>query len=272
MKNGGVVLKYNKTISLLSIFSIACFLLLSVGFFKGAISVLKPKKSSILSIPSNEDEPAIVQEKKLFVALGDSLTRGIGDKEGKGYTDRVKAILKSNYKQEVVLSNLAISGATTNDLLKELEKKNVIETIAESDAIFLTIGGNDLFPGADNISQEMLATYKPDEETFQKNLNQIISKIRKVNKNLPIYAFGYYNPFHNVPGLDVSSSLVLKWNTILEQSLMLTSNAYMIPTFDIFYNQENSYLYTDHFHPNADGYTQMANRLSNKIGSQMGGQ
>lgn len=262
-------LKYNKTVSLITIFSVLCFITLNVGFIKGVISVLNPEKSSIISNKTNETIET--SEKKLYVALGDSLSRGVGDKEGQGYPERVKSILENEYNQDIVLSNLAISGATTSDLLNQLKEESVINTIKKSDAVFLTIGGNDLFPSANEYSQEWLASYKPDEKTFQKNIIEIVTKIKKVNKNVSIYTFGYYNPFHNVSGSELSSSFVIKWNNILENSLIDSPNTYFIPTYDIFYNQESSYLYTDHFHPNAEGYTQMANRLGTKIGSQLGG-
>ncbi|MFZ3590583.1 GDSL-type esterase/lipase family protein [Bacillus sp. DJP31] len=263
-------MKYNKFVSALVIFSIACFLLLSVGFVKGVNSVLDPGTNSTQSMDKPDEQASDLKEKKLIVAIGDSLTRGVGDSEGLGYTERVKTILKNDFNQEIVLSNLAIGGLTTSGLLDEFKKESVLRTLTEADAIFLTIGGNDLFPGADQLSAEYLASYRPDEVTFKNNLDKIVSIIRSENKNVPIYAYGYYNPFHNVPGLDVSSAFVSKWNDLLEQSLLTTTNTYVIPTFDIFYNEEDRYLYTDHFHPNAEGYTQMAERLGAKFGSQLG--
>ncbi|WP_179194752.1 GDSL-type esterase/lipase family protein [Bacillus sp. EAC] len=265
-------MKYNKFVFFIMISSILCLLLLGFGFVKGAYTVLNPQKSKLIVKETNQNQTMHKTDKLKIVALGDSITRGIGDDEGLGYVNRLKTSLKEQYKQDSTVSNLAVSGAKTSNLLTVLQKKDVQETIRSADTIVLSIGGNDLFPGADQLNQEFLKSYRPDEKTFKHNLQQIFKLIRTQNSSASIYAFGYYNPFHNVQGLDTSSSFVSKWNDILEQSVLSIHDAYVIPTFDLFYNEENKYLYTDHFHPNKEGYTEMANRLLRKIGSQLRGE
>jgi lysophospholipase L1-like esterase len=249
-----------------------CFLLLSYGFIKGAYTVLNPHKSKLIVSESNQDNTIHKTDKLNIVTLGDSITRGIGDDEGTGYVGRLKTSLKKEYNQSSSITNLAVSGAKTTNLLTYLKKKNVKETIGTADIIVLSIGGNDLFPGADQLNQQFLKTYRPDEKTFKSNLQTIFKLIRQQNSSASIYVFGYYNPFHNVQGLDASSSFVSRWNDILEQTILQLNNAYVIPTFDLFYNEEKKYLYTDHFHPNKDGYKEMANRLTRKLGSQLRGE
>jgi lysophospholipase L1-like esterase len=265
-------LKYNKFVLFILYFSLLCFLLLSFGFIKGAYTVLNPKKSTIAIKQKEKKVTEQKNDKLTIVTLGDSLTRGVGDEEGLGYVSRVKASLKKTFKTNSTISNLAVSGAKTGDLLIELQKKSVQQSISNADAIFLTIGSNDLFPGADRMNQNFLSTYRPDEKTFSKNLQTIFKQIRQSNQHAKIYAIGYYNPFHNVQGLDASSSFVSRWNQLLEQAVLQVQNAYVIPTFDLFYNEESKYLYTDHFHPNKNGYLEIAQRLSEKLGSQLGGE
>ncbi len=266
-------LKYNKFVYFIMISSFLCFLLLTFGFIKGAYTVLNPQKSKLIVSQENSTEQSIHKKDSIMiVSLGDSITRGVGDDEGQGYVRRVKETLEKDYNQTSTISNLAVSGAKTSDLATQLNNKSVQEAIRTADTIMLSIGGNDLFPGADQLNQQFLKSYRPDEKTFQKNLQTIFQQIRKQNQSAPIYALGYYNPFHNVEGLDASSSFVSKWNEILEQTVLQLDNAYVIPTFDLFYNEEEKYLYTDHFHPNKAGYIEMANRLSKKIGSQLRGE
>jgi len=266
-------LKYNKFVYFIMISSFLCFLLLTYGFIKGAYTVLNPQKSKLIVSQENDTEESIHKKDSIMiVSLGDSITRGVGDDEGQGYVRRVKETLEKDYDQSSTISNLAVSGAKTSNLVAQLNNKSVQEAIRSADTIMLSIGGNDLFPGAEQLNQQFLQSYRPDEKTFQKNLQAIFHQIRKQNQSAPIYAFGYYNPFHNVEGLDASSSFVSKWNELLEQTVLQLDNAYVIPTFDLFYNEEEKYLYTDHFHPNKAGYIEMANRLSKKIGSQLRGE
>jgi len=266
-------LKYNQFVYFIMISSFLCFLLLTFGFIKGAYTVLNPQKSKLIVSQENSKEQNIKQKDSIMiVSLGDSITRGVGDDEGQGYVRRVKETLEKEYKQSSTISNLAVSGAKTSDLVTQLNNKSVQEALRTADTIMLSIGGNDLFPGADQLNQQFLKSYRPDEKTFQKNLQTIFQQIRKQNQSAPIYALGFYNPFHNVEGLDASSSFVSKWNEILEQTVLQLDHAYVIPTFDLFYNEEEKYLYTDHFHPNKAGYIEMANRLSKKIGSQLRGE
>lgn len=256
-------------------FSLICFVLLSYGFAKGAYTVLNPQKSKLI-VNSNDQKKSTDKghksEKLKIVALGDSLTRGVGDDEGTGYVGRLKTILQKENKQTTSITNLAVSGAKTSNLLNDLKKKNILETIGSADIIVLSIGSNDLFPGANQLNEQFIKSYRPDEKTFKRNLQSIFKLIRQKNPTASIYAFGYYNPFHNVQGLDASSSFVSRWNNLLETSVLQINNAYVIPTFDLFYNEENKYLYTDHFHPNRHGYIEMANRLTSKIGSQLRGE
>ena len=261
-------MKLNKFVLVILFFSTFCFLLLLTGFTKGTLSVLNPKKNTS-QIQGAPQVPIQHLSSIRILAFGDSLTRGVGDEDGEGYVRRVQKDLKTNYKQASSITNLAVSGAKTSDLLQVLQKKSVQQDIQEANVIFLTIGGNDLFPGADNLNQQYLEKYRPDSKTFSANLNEIFKTIRLKNEEAPIYAFGYYNPFHNVEGLDASSSFVSNWNNILENAALQVNQAYVIPTFDIFYNEEQLYLNTDHFHPNKDGYIQMANRLSTKLGTQL---
>ncbi|PEL12075.1 GDSL-type esterase/lipase family protein [Bacillus sp. AFS017336] len=269
-------MKYNKFVRFIMFISLLCFFLLAYGFAKGAYTVLNPQKGKLIASNNTQkkkdDDNVHKSDQLKIVALGDSLTRGVGDDEGTGYVGRLKNDLQKEYKQSTSISNLAVSGAKTSDLLHDLKKKNIQETLSTANIVVLSIGSNDLFPGANQMNEQFLKTYRPDEKTFQNNLNSIFKIIHQQNPNASIYAFGYYNPFHNVQGLDASSSFVYRWNNLLELATLQVKNAYVIPTFDLFYNEEDQYLYTDHFHPNKDGYIEMANRLTSKIGSQLRGE
>lgn len=237
----------SKVVKVILLITIASFCLFAYGFVSGVNDVLNPKASSLI-----KKTDVVAKEKKKtgtlqVVSLGDSLTRGVGDKEGIGYIGRMKEDLQKDYKQKVALTNLAVSGAKMPDLLKQIESSGAQYSIKQADVIVLTIGGNDLFPGWESLGKIDLETYRPDTETFQNEAKKIIEQIRKLNTDSPIFWLGLYNPFEDVEDLKGSSNIVVDWNASLEKLALNDKNVYITPTFDLFQNRGKDLLYSDHF-------------------------
>jgi acyl-CoA hydrolase len=74
-----------------------------------------------------------------FLALGDSFTQGAGANRGESYPDRVAQAWNAHC--HVDLTNVAVSGSTTDELMKQLHRQ---ETAPKPDWIAFTIGANDL--------------------------------------------------------------------------------------------------------------------------------
>ncbi|MBZ4226391.1 SGNH/GDSL hydrolase family protein [Bacillus wiedmannii] len=259
----------SKVVKVILLITIASFCLFAYGFVSGVNDVLNPKASNLI-----KKTDVVAKEKKKtgtlkIVSLGDSLTRGVGDKEGIGYIGRVKEDLQKDYKQKVALTNLAVSGAKMPDLLKQMKSSGAQYSIKQADVIVLTIGGNDLFPGWESLGKVDLETYRPDTETFQNEAKKIIEEIRKLNTDSPIFWLGLYNPFEDVEDLKGSSNIVVDWNASLEKLAINNKNVYITPTFDLFQNRGKELLYSDHFHPNEVGYTYMADRLVQNVVSKL---
>ncbi|MFJ8416153.1 SGNH/GDSL hydrolase family protein [Bacillus paramycoides] len=259
----------SKLVKVILLITIASFCLFAYGFVSGVNDVLNPKASKLIT-----KTDVVEKEKKKngtlqIVSLGDSLTRGVGDKEGIGYIGRMKEDLQKDYKQKVALTNLAVSGAKMPDLLKQIESSGAQYSIKQADVIVLTIGGNDLFPGWESLGKIDLETYRPDTETFQNEAKKIIEEIRKLNTDSPIFWLGLYNPFEDVEDLKGSSIIVVDWNASLEKLALNDKNVYITPTFDLFQNRGKDLLYSDHFHPNEVGYTYMAERLVQNVVSKL---
>jgi lysophospholipase L1-like esterase len=246
----------------------ASLVLFAYGFIIGVKDVLQPQASNM---PKTEVKKAVAKKKGTLqiVSLGDSLTRGVGDKEGIGYIGRVRNSLQSDYGQKVALTNLAVSGAKAPDLLKQLFDKGAQYSIGQADVIILTIGGNDLFPGWNSLGNMDLTKYRPDTATFQTNAKNILNQIRQANPDSPIFWVGLYNPFEDVPELKGSSAIVVDWNAALERTALDYKNVYIVPMFDLFQSRGKELLYSDHFHPNQTGYALIANRLLQNIVSQL---
>ncbi|HHL3299398.1 TPA: SGNH/GDSL hydrolase family protein [Bacillus cereus] len=259
----------SKVVKVILLITIASFCLFAYGFVSGVNDVLNPRASNLI-----KKTDVVAKEKKKtgtlqIVSLGDSLTRGVGDKEGIGYIGRMKEDLQKDYKQKVALTNLAVSGAKMSDLLKQIESNGAQYSIKQADVIVLTIGGNDLFPGWESLGKIDLETYRPDTETFQNEAKKIIEEIRKLNTDSPIFWLGLYNPFEDVEDLKGSSNIVVDWNASLEKLAINNKNVYITPTFDLFQNRGKDLLYSDHFHPNEVGYTYMADRLVQNVVSKL---
>ncbi|EJR93807.1 TPA: SGNH/GDSL hydrolase family protein [Bacillus cereus] len=259
----------SKVVKVILLITIASFCLFAYGFVSGVNDVLNPKASNLI-----KKTDVVAKEKKKtgtlqIVSLGDSLTRGVGDKEGIGYVGRMKEDLQKDYKQKIALTNLAVSGAKMPDLLKQIESNGAQYSIKQADVIVLTIGGNDLFPGWESLGKIDLETYRPDTETFQNEAKKIIEEIRKLNTDSPIFWLGLYNPFEDVEDLKGSSNIVVDWNASLEKLALNNKNVYITPTFDLFQNRGKDLLYSDHFHPNEVGYTYMAERLVQNVVSKL---
>ncbi|MED0935197.1 SGNH/GDSL hydrolase family protein [Bacillus mobilis] len=259
----------SKVVKVILLITIASFCLFAYGFVSGVNDVLNPKASNVIKKTDVEAKEKKKTGTLQIVSLGDSLTRGVGDKEGIGYIGRMKEDLQKDYKQKIALTNLAVSGAKMPDLLKQMESSGAQYSIKQADVIVLTIGGNDLFPGWESLGKIDLETYRPDTETFQNEAKKIIEEIRKLNTDSPIFWLGLYNPFEDVEDLKGSSNIVVDWNASLEKLALNNKNVYITPTFDLFQNRGKDLLYSDHFHPNEVGYTYMADRLVQNVVSKL---
>ncbi|MGZ7148300.1 SGNH/GDSL hydrolase family protein [Bacillus sp. BC08] len=259
----------SKVVKVILLITIASFCLFAYGFVSGVNDVLNPKASNVIKKTDVVEKEKRKTGTLQIVSLGDSLTRGVGDKEGIGYIGRMKEDLQKDYKQKVALTNLAVSGAKMPDLLKQMESSGAQYSIKQADVIVLTIGGNDLFPGWESLGKIDLETYRPDTETFQNEAKKIIEGIRKLNTDSPIFWLGLYNPFEDVEDLKGSSNIVVDWNASLEKLALNDKNVYITPTFDLFQNRGKDLLYSDHFHPNEVGYTYMADRLVQNVASKL---
>lgn len=257
----------SKIVKFLLAVTTAALVLFAFGFTIAVKDVLNPKASAITK------QTAVTAETKKadtlqIISLGDSLTRGVGDNEGLGYIGRLRSSLETDYKQKVALNNLAVSGARTPELIKQLSDNGVRYSISRANVIMITIGGNDVFPGWQTIGETDLTQFRPDVATFQENVKKIIKEIREINPNSPIYWLGLYDPFEDVPELKGSGSVVVDWNNALIKSTIDSKGVYIVPTYDLFQGRTKDLLFSDHFHPNNKGYTLMANRLLQDVVSQ----
>lgn len=208
-----------------------------------------------------------------YLALGDSLTEGIGDTTGQGgFVPLLAQSLVNDYGYEVDYQNFGISGNTSNQILKRMTEDSQLATyLKQADIMTLTVGGNDLRKVIlSNISNLKVSTFTKPAKDYSKRLEKIIQTARKANPNLPIFIIGIYNPLYlSFPELTEMQTIVDNWNLTTEQTTQKFDNVYFVAINDLLYKgldgesgvsqmsgqAGNNLLFEeDNFHPNNTGY------------------
>lgn len=250
--------------------AVVSFFMFLVGFVIAANDLIYPKAAQAIDVEEVPQDIIAKDGRMDIVGLGDSLTRGMGDTEGLGYIGRFTNMLKADWGQTVSLANLAVSGAKAPQLIEQLSDTGVQYSITQADLIVLTIGGNDLNPGWDQLSEIDLQQYEPDVEAFANDVRTILTTLRSYNPVADIYWLSLFNPFESITELHGSSENIVLWNTALETIALEYEDVFIIPTFDLFQTKTSKLLSKDHFHPNNEGYQSMAERLLQKVVLQLG--
>ncbi|MBP1999625.1 lysophospholipase L1-like esterase [Paenibacillus shirakamiensis] len=257
---------------LVSWVSVVATLVFVAGFIYAIKDVLYPSASSKWSSgPAggiSSVTPQTNDKEIQIVALGDSLAKGTGDDTGEGFVRRTVNVLQKEQKAPVKLvNNLGVNGMTTSGLLPSLNEQGIQYALKGANVILLSIGGNDLFQGAQNIqSSKGLPTAAELEASVKKasmKLRQIVVKLHEINPNAQLVYVGLYNPFTDVVDMRIpGNDAVTSWNTKATAIMNQYSQSKVVPTFDLFVENSSKYLSDDHFHPNGAGYEQIAQRIA----------
>ena len=222
-----------------------------------------------------------------YVALGDSLTQGVGDTTNQGgFVPLVAQSLTNEEGYQVDVQNFGVAGNTSNQILKRMKgQAEIADALSKADLMTLTVGGNDLRKVIlDNITSLKISTFKKPSVAYSKRLVEIIELARKDNPDLPIYVLGIYNPFYlNFPEMTDMQTIVDNWNQTTQDTIAKFDKVYFVPINDLLYQgidgQEgivqtsgdekkiiNDALYQeDNFHPNNTGYEIMKRAVLEKI-------
>lgn len=211
------------------------------------------------------EEKSSEKDGKVVVALGDSLTRGTGDDTGKGYIGYLVDELEEKSKEKITIHNFGVKGYRSNQLLEQLKQVEIQRRIQSADYILITIGGNDLFQSGQTFLQMDEQQIAQAKESYLKNVDSILKELRTYNDSAVIYHIGLYNPFIDLNESELTTKIVRDWNYETNKLLDQQKKAVYVPTFDLFQLSVNDYLYTDKFHPNAEGYRLIAERVASLI-------
>ena len=258
-----------------------CLVTFLVCFF--LVNWLLPSAEPVMTKPSTSAKKKVVT----YVAIGDSLTKGVGDSTNQGgFVPLLAQSLTNESGFEFKAINYGVSGNTSSQILSRIrEKKEIRKDLKRAQLLTITVGGNDLRKAIlEDTSNLDLDRFEKASKAYEKNLKQIIELARKDNPDLPVYVVGIYNPLYlNFPDLTELQTLVDQWNQRTEETLSAYQGIYFVPINDLLYKGidgksgvteselgketvTNDALYDeDSFHPNNTGYEIMKEAVLEKI-------
>lgn len=186
----------------------------------------------------NSQSPVNHRSTVRVVALGDSLTEGVGDpkkSEEGGYTGRLKTMIHQKDHVKVIMHNYGKSGDRSDQIESRLvNSKEQQAQVKKAQAITMTVGGNDLLQTlTKNVTitkQSRLETHLTSAETaYQKKLKSLIQTVRKYNPTAPIFLYSIYNPIYvYFANITQVTNAVNDWNTATKQTAGTFKSIYMI--------------------------------------------
>ncbi len=228
----------------------------------------------------------------LYIALGDSLSAGIGASDAnKSFVGLVHTSLGARYE----LLNLGVPGATSQDLLDGGKLDQAVQEITQRKAdsnpnnkvrlVTLEIGGNDLLsiyfglvqtgdcPDVATSLQKArcVDALRSALDGFRPNLTAALDRLRQGDPSLRIMLLTLYNPFGYVPGLAELGDLSLEGkpntpfpeglNGVIRDVARGRDDVTVVDIYPLFQGRTPGLIFLDRIHPNDAGYKVMADAV-----------
>lgn len=254
-----VILYFVAIVSILVIVAATLGIANSIFLTTGKVESKDVKKStSEVAVVKNTVKPK--ENYYNILVLGDSLAKGTGDENNKGFAGDFADDVKNKTSKNVKLDNLGVNGDISTGLLEIVRSKNASGLIKNSNIVFISIGGNEITKLRKYDAVSETAEIKPVLDIYLNNLKDIFKTIREQNQNCKIVFIGLYNPFGDNIGSD-KVKLINEWNKETQDVIADDSNSVFIPTYDLFKYNSEKYLTIDKFHPNSNGYEAIGKRI-----------
>lgn len=257
-----------------------CITLLAAGITIAVVHFIIPPAKPVLNAGKAKAAGASKMNMKL-VAIGDSLTEGVGDdNHNGGYVPLLASGLDDVcHFRSIETFNYGKSGNRTTQVTDRIQKsKEIQEGLKNADAIVITIGANDLLKVAkDNIFKNLsVQTFSQPREDYIENISTMYQEIRKYNPTCPIYQLGIYNPFYyNFKDITELQGIIDLWNQTTLEFVQQEKNVHFVPINDLIYqgigenkqkaDMNNLLSEADSFHPNNTGYQIIANTFRDEM-------
>ena len=235
--------------------------LLATGVFAyGFVSYLRGDTGEPVEVARPQAVAQVQPAARSLIApiiVGDSLARGAGDERGLGISGRLDAELKRRGVRARRTFNIGINGARTSDLLRQLDAANVQELLRQSNVIVISIGGNDLWGGADWRSAPPPDPEKAMNDVLDR-IAAVVERVRAANPDARIFFIGLYSPMGRV-----LSPYVTRWNARMLERFGGDADFTLVQTADLFSHRDR--LSLDRFHPSGEGYELIARRIADAL-------
>lgn len=265
------------------------FLVVTLASFF-VFSQMIPKAPARLRTDETATQAVAVKNNIRFVAIGDSLTEGVGDETASGgYVPLVASTLEEAFSiNSIEIENYGVAGDRSTQILKRInEQQEIQDDIASAEIISVTVGGNDLMKVIqNNILGLSVEKFEKPGEKYQANLTKLLTTIRQLNSTAPIYVLGIYNPYYiYFPEITEMQTIIDQWNTRTQVVVEQEERMYFVPINDLIYQgiisdeeasevpdadtlnelRNNAIYEGDNFHPNYNGYQLIAKAFTNKM-------
>ena len=265
------------------------FLVVTLASFF-VFSQMIPKAPARLRTDETATQAVAVKNNIRFVAIGDSLTEGVGDETASGgYVPLVASNLEESFSiNSIEIENYGVAGDRSTQILKRInEQQEIQDDIASAEIISVTVGGNDLMKVIqNNILGLSVEKFEKPGEKYQANLTKLLTTIRQLNSTAPIYILGIYNPYYiYFPEITEMQTIIDQWNTRTQAVVEQEERMYFVPINDLIYQgiisdeeasevpdvdtlnelRNNAIYEGDNFHPNYNGYQLIAKAFTNKM-------
>ncbi|ANZ63682.1 hypothetical protein AYR62_05960 [Secundilactobacillus paracollinoides] len=184
---------------------------------------------------TEQDKTPATKQVKL-VAIGDSLTQGIGyANDHKGYLPDLKNDLQKAYYVKLSSSNYGIGGLRSDQIDKRVRtNQKERASLKKANVITLTVGGNDLLQSLEksifvSSNKQLDSKLTPVKKTYRKKVQRLIKDIRAVNPNATIYMFGIYNPVYvYFTNATMITNAVAQWNVVNKSVAQQSDNVHFV--------------------------------------------
>ncbi|GAB7386558.1 GDSL-type esterase/lipase family protein [Bacillaceae bacterium] len=201
-----------------------------------------------------------MDNKVYYVALGDSLTEGIGaSKPERSFPARFFQAIRQTDACRYV--NHGKAGRSSGELLQYLREPRVRMELQRANCVTITTGGIDMLRAYERGAS--LAGYMRAIQTLRDNLEHILELVRKFNPQTPVLLLGLYNPGSPRHGLfHFATGLLRKINRMYERTARVFGAGTVDP-LPSFLNKPH--LLADEVHPNDLGYKILSDLFVQKM-------
>lgn len=188
------------------------------------------------------------------MVIGDSVAHGAGDESGRGISGDLSAFFG------VTAENLGINGARTRDVARLLRSDRAKAAIRGSDAVIVSIGGNDLFGDQVAKLESLVWPSIPMERTIAR-IDRLVGTLHGINPSARIDLVGLYNPYRNAAFSAFLDREVQMWDSRLIAHFANETGVDVVRIADLF-RFVPRLSPVDHFHPGQSGYALIAQRIA----------